>query len=139
MIPRDHLTARFSGLGQGEFVLRAGELALFGDADFGRERRFAGGGVRGAVEQAAEVADGGFEVVDRAGFFEGLAAAEVVGLLAFARVGGAGEEVLARGVDGVGAVGGCGCHIGWQCGERVVVCPFALLGVLRKWLWWSDY
>lgn len=65
-------------------MLRAGELALFGDADFGRERFFAGCGVGGAVEQAAQVADGGFELVDGAGFFEGFCAAEVGGFLAFA-------------------------------------------------------
>ena len=84
MVPRDHLTPRFGGLRFCQLVLRAGELALFGDADFGREGFFAGCGVGGAVEEAAQVADGGFELVDRAGFFEGFAAAEVGGFLAFA-------------------------------------------------------
>lgn len=118
MIPRDHLTARFGRLRLGEFMLRAGELALFGNADFGWEGFFAGCGVGGAVEEAAEVADGGFELVDGTGFFEGFAAAEVVGLLAFARVGlVAGEEVLAGGVDVVGAAFGGG-HF-WQWGRGV--------------------
>ena len=88
MVPRNHLAARFRRLRLRQLVLRAGELALFGDADLGRERFFAGGGVGRAVEQAAEVADGGFQFVDGTGFFEGLGAAEVGGLLAFARVGG---------------------------------------------------
>lgn len=118
MVPSDHLTARFGGLRLGEFVLRAGKLALFGDADFGREGFFAGGSVGGAVEEAAQVADTCLEFVDGTGFFEGFAAAEVVGLLAFARVGFvAGEEVLAGGVDVVGAAFGGG-HF-WQWGRGV--------------------
>lgn len=101
-------------------MLRAGELALFGDADFGREGFFAGCGVGGAVEEAAQVADGGFELVDRAGFFKGFGAAEVGGFLAFARVGiVAWEEVLAGGVDVVGAAF-CGGHFGgW--GEKALL------------------
>jgi hypothetical protein len=117
MVPRDHFAARFGGLRLGELVLRAGELALFGDADFGREGFFAGCGIGGAVEEAAQVADGGFELVDRARFFEGFGAAEVGGLLAFAGIGiVAGEEVLAGGVDVVGAAFGCGHDGGWERG-----------------------
>jgi hypothetical protein len=83
-------------------MLRAGELALFGDADFRWEGFFAGGSVGRAVEQATQVADGCFQVVDWAGFFEGFAAAEVGGFLPFARVGFAvaGQEVLAGVVEG---------------------------------------
>jgi hypothetical protein len=114
MVPRDYFAARFGGLRLGELVLRAGELALFGDADFGREGFFAGCGVGGAVEQAAEVADTGLQFIHRAGFFERLGAAEVVWLLALARVGGvAGEEVLARGVDVVGTAFGGGHFWRW--------------------------
>jgi hypothetical protein len=88
-------------------MLQAAELALFGDADFGRQGFFAGGHVGRAVEQAAQVADAGFQVVHGARFFEGFAAAEVVGFLALARVGVvAGQQVLAGGVRGVGAVVG---------------------------------
>lgn len=112
MVPRNHLAARFCSLRLGQFVLGAGELALFGDADLGRKRFFAGGSVGRAVEQAAKVADGGFQLVDGTRFFEGFCAAEVGGLLAFARVGlFAGEEVLAGGVDVVGAAFGGG-HFG---------------------------
>jgi len=101
-------------------MLCASELALFRDADFGRQGFFAGRSVGRAVEQAAQVADGSFELVDGAGFFEGFAAAEVVGLLPFARVGlVTGQEVLAGGVGGVGAVvgGGHGDGGGWGGGE----------------------
>lgn len=108
-------------------MLRAGELALFSDANLGRQRFFAGGGVGRAVEQAAEIADGGFQFVDGTGFFEGLGAAEVGGLLAFARVGGvAGEEVLAGRVDVVGAAFGGG-HL-WRWGEDLS--SVVLLGLL---------
>ena len=109
-------------------MLRAGELALLGDADFGRQRFFAGRGVGRAVEQAAQVADGGLQFIDRAGFFEGFAAAEVGGFLAFAAVGCfAGEEVLAGGVDVVGAAFGGG-HF-WQWGEG-----WPLLCLLKSFL-----
>lgn len=125
MVPRDHFAARFGGLRFGELVLRAGELALFGDADFGREGFFAGGSVGRAVEQAAQVADGGFEFVHRAGFFEGFGAAEVVWLLAFAGVSGvAGEEVLAGGMNVVGAAFGGG-HFGG--GQRGSLCFLSLV------------
>ena len=116
-------------------MLRAGELALFGDADLGREGFFAGCGVGRAVEQAAEVADGSFQFVDGARFFEGFAAAEVGGLLAFAGVGlFAGEEVLAGGVDVVGAAFGGG-HFGGGGRDLLLFWYWGCLGGLyRKWL-----
>lgn len=136
MVPRNHLAARFRRLRLRQLVLRAGELALFGDADLGRERFFAGGGVGRAVEQAAEVADGGFQFVDGARFFEGFAAAEVGGFLAFAAVDlFAGEEVLAGGVDVVGAAFGGG-HFG-RGGRDLFLfwCWGCLGGLYRKWLY----
>lgn len=123
MVPRNHLAARFRRLRLGQLVLRAGELALFGDADLGRQRFFAGRGIGRAIEQAAEVADGGFQFVDGARFFEGFAAAEVGGFLAFAGVGlFAGEEVLAGGVDVVGAAFGGGHFLAVGRGDVLSLC-----------------
>lgn len=122
-------------------MLRARELALFGDADLGREGFFAGRGVGRAVEQAAEVADGGLQFIDGTRLFEGLGAAEVGGLLAFAGAAGvvAGEEVLAGGVDVVGAAFGGGHFGGWGEEIPLLCCLGCFLGSCRrKWLWWSD-
>lgn len=101
-------------------MLRAGQLALFRDADFWWKCFFACGGIGRAVEKAAQIADVILEFVDGAGFLEGLAAAEVGGFLTFARVGFAGQEVLARRVDVVGAAFGghdCGVYVEimYQC------------------------
>ena len=99
-------------------MLRAGQLALFADAHFGGQGLVLAAGLAHgflgdvALEQALDVADAGFQLVDRAGLFEGFSAAEVVGLLALAWVGIAWDLFLAGGVYVVGgAFGGhdCGC------------------------------
>lgn len=94
-------------------MLRTGQFSLFGNADLGRERFLAFLFVDAvALEQAADVADAGFELVDGPRFFEGLAAAEVVGFLSLAR-SVAGHLGLARGVDVVG--GAFGGHFCGNC------------------------